>query len=191
MKLPDSEHFTRQWLIHGVTRDFRFEGVWALPTPGSKDDFPRLVRILTGFDEARRPGSLVGTLFSIRETVGRMFGWDGELAGSGRPSLRRRLPEELAHDAPPVTLPMGLVPLYQTDSEWAAELINKTVHGVVHVGWTQHGPGGYHGQIAMLVKPNGLLGRAYLAAIAPFRYLIIYPRLLSWVSREWSTYHNY
>ncbi|WP_101949357.1 DUF2867 domain-containing protein [Mycobacterium sp. 3519A] len=187
MKLPDSDHFSHHWLIHDFTRDFRFEGVWALPTPGGHDDFPRLVRILTGFDEARRPGSLVGALFAIREAVGRMFGWDGKLDGSGRPSLRRRLPAELAADPQAVTLPMGFVPLYQTDSEWAAELINKTVHGVVHVGWTQRGPGDYRGQIAMLVKPNGFLGRAYLAAIAPFRYLIIYPRLLSWVGRKWST----
>jgi len=30
--------------IHELTRDFRLEDVWALPTPGGPDDFPRLVQ---------------------------------------------------------------------------------------------------------------------------------------------------
>jgi hypothetical protein len=190
MKLAESEHFSRQWVIHGFTRDFRFEGVWALPTPGGPDDFPRLIRMLTSFDEARRPGSLVGTLLAIRESVGRALGWDGKVADPARPSLRSRLPPELAGHPTAVTLPMGLTPLYQTDGEWAAELINGTVHGIMHLGWTQDRSGNYRGQMAMLVKPNGLLGRAYLAAIAPFRYLIIYPRLLKWLGRKWLSYNS-
>jgi hypothetical protein len=190
MKLPDSEHFSRHWLIHGFTSDFRFEGVWALPTPGRPDDFPRLVQVLTAFDEARRPGSLVGVLFGIREAVGRALSWDSTIADPVRPSLRNRLPAELADHPPAVTLPLGLTPLYQTDGEFAAELINRTVHGIMHLGWTQDKSGSYHGQMAMLVKPNGLLGRAYLAAIAPFRYLIIYPRLLSWLDRKWLAYNS-
>jgi hypothetical protein len=190
MKLPESEHFSRQWLIHGFTSDFRFEGVWALPTPGGPDDFPRLVQMLTSFDEARRPGSLVGTLFAIRESLGRALGWDSRDADPIRPSLRNRLPPELADNPSAVTLPMGLTPVYQTDDEWAAELINGTVHGVMHLCWTQDRSGNYRGQMAMLVKPNGLLGRAYLAAIAPFRYLIIYPRLLNWLGRKWLSYNS-
>jgi len=190
MKLAEREHFSRQWLIHGFTRDFRFEGVWALPTPGGPDDFPRLIQILTTFDEARRPGSLVGTLFAIRESLGRAFGWDGKVADPVRPSLRNRLPPELAGHPSGVTLPMGLTPLYQTDGEWAAELINGTVHGIMHLGWTQDRSGNYRGQMAMLVKPNGLLGRAYLAVIAPFRYLIIYPRLLNWLGRKWLSHNS-
>ena len=34
MKLPKSAHFSRPWRIHELTRDFRLEDVWALPTPG-------------------------------------------------------------------------------------------------------------------------------------------------------------
>ena len=39
--------------------------------------------------------------------------------------------------------------------------------------------------MAVLVKPNGLLGRAYMAAILPFRYLIVYPRMLEEMGRRW------
>ncbi len=39
--------------------------------------------------------------------------------------------------------------------------------------------------MAVLVRPNGRLGTAYLAAIRPFRYLVVYPALLRRMEREW------
>ena len=80
---------------------------------------------------------------------------------------------------------MGSLPSIRLDDEWAAELINQTVHGVIHLGWVPDETGGYRGQMAILVKPNGLLGRAYMAAIMPFRYLIVYPRMLKGIGRKW------
>jgi hypothetical protein len=71
------------------------------------------------------------------------------------------------------------------EDEFAAELANETVHGVLHLGWVPDGAGGYRGQLAVLVKPNGLLGRAYLAAIKPFRHLVVYPAMLRQLEREW------
>jgi hypothetical protein len=56
---------------------------------------------------------------------------------------------------------------------------------VLHLGWVPDGAGGYRGQMAVLVKPNGLLGRAYMAAIKPFRHLIIYPQLIRGFGRAW------
>jgi hypothetical protein len=41
--------------------------------------------------------------------------------------------------------------------------------------------------MAILVKPNGVLGRAYMAAITPFRYAIVYPQMLKKIGREWAT----
>jgi hypothetical protein len=35
------------------------------------------------------------------------------------------------------------------------------------------------------VKPNGLLGTAYMAAIMPFRHLIVYPPLMREIGRNW------
>ena len=52
------------------------------------------------------------------------------------------------------------------------------MHGVMHLGWVSDGDGGYRGQMAVLVKPNGLFGDAYMAAIRPFRRLIVYPLML-------------
>ena len=39
--------------------------------------------------------------------------------------------------------------------------------------------------LAILVKPNGRLGRLYMLAIKPFRHLIVYPAMLRQIEREW------
>jgi hypothetical protein len=39
--------------------------------------------------------------------------------------------------------------------------------------------------LAVLVKPNGPLGDAYMAVIKPFRYLIVYPAMLREMGRRW------
>jgi hypothetical protein len=64
-------------------------------------------------------------------------------------------------------------------------MANRTVHAVMHIGWVPDESGGYRGQMAVLVKPNGLFGAAYMAAIKPFRYLIVYPALMRRFERGW------
>jgi hypothetical protein len=120
--------------------------------------------------------------------LGELFGWDSPDAGVGSrvPTLRDRLPVDL-RDAPsgPDFDTLPATPLYLLDDEWAAEVANRTVHGVIHMGWVPDGPAGYRGQMAILVKPNGLLGTGYMAAIRPFRHLIVYPAMMRELEREW------
>ncbi len=47
-------------------------------------------------------------------------------------------------------------PLYLLEDEWAAEMANRT--GTRSCTWVPDGSGGYRGQMAVLVKPNRLLG---------------------------------
>ena len=61
------------------------------------------------------------------------------------------------------------------------------MHGVLHVGWVPDGAGGWRGQMAVLVKPNGVLGNAYMAAIRPLRHAIVYPQMLRQIERRWRT----
>ena len=106
--------------------------------------------------------------------------------GSRVPTLRDRLPQDL-RDGPPGpdfdNLPFS--PLYLLDDEFAAEIANRTMHGVMHLGWVADGSGGYRGQMAVLVKPNGLLGSAYMAAVKPFRHLLVYPPMIRQIGRTW------
>ena len=80
--------------------------------------------------------------------------------------------------------------VFLTKDEFAAEMSNKTCHAVMHLTWVQDGSGGYRGQMAVLVKPNGLLGRLYMAAILPFRYVLVYPPLLKGIGKEWEGQAN-
>ena len=186
MKLPKTAHTSRPWRIHEIAYDFKLEDVWALPTPGGPDDFPQLVQQMTtggpSFSGAAR------ALWELRWKIGELLGWDKPDAGHGseRPTLRDRLPTDLRNgpsgpdfDALPFTS------LYQLEDEWAAEIVNRTVHGIMHIGWVPNATGGYHGQMAVLVKPNGVLGNAYMAAIKPFRYVVVYPALVRQIGREW------
>jgi Protein of unknown function (DUF2867) len=102
------------------------------------------------------------------------------------PTLRDRLPEDL-RDAPsgPDLRGLPFTPLYLLGDEFAAEIANRTMHGVLHLGWVPGHAGGYRGQMAVLVKPNGLLGALYMTAIRPFRYLIVYPAMLRQIERDW------
>ena len=101
------------------------------------------------------------------------------------PTLRDRLPPDL-RDAPsgPEFDALPFTPLYLLDDEWAAEVANRTVHGVMHVGWVPDGAGGYRGQMAVSSSRTAL-GSAYMAAIRPFRHRIVYPPLMREIGRAW------
>jgi hypothetical protein len=188
MMLANTAHTSRPWRIHEITPDFRLEDVWALPTPGGPDDFPRLVQQFASADPSQNLPGAARTLWALRWKIGELLGWDDEDDGVGSrvPTLRDRLPADL-RDAPPGpefdSLPF--TSLYLLEDEWAAEAANRTMHGVMHIAWVPDGNGGYRGQMAVLVKPNGLFGTAYMAAIRPFRHLIVYPPLMRLTEREW------
>lgn len=201
MRLPNSAHTARPWRIHELTRDFDLEDVWALPTPGGPDDFAKLVdgfaTLATSDAASPRPGvvAIAATmLFAIRWKLGAWFGWDDPDDGLDErvPSLRDRLPDDL-REAPagPDRPPFAAV--YRLDNEWAGEIANRTVHGVIHLSWVRDGPDvgdgvdSHHGQMAVYAKPNGRLGSAYMLVIRPFRHLLVYPALLGSIEQGWPT----
>ena len=186
MRLANTAHTSRSWRIHELTRDFRLEDVWALPTPGGPDDFPRLVQGIASGDPSQGSSGAVRMLFAIRWTLGKLLGWDGPDDGLGVrvPTLRDRLPLDL-REGPTGPNLRRFNSLYLLDDEWAAEIANRTVHGVMHIGWVPDGTGGYRGEMAVFVKPNGLLGTVYMAAIRPFRHLIVYPSMMRQIERSW------
>jgi hypothetical protein len=188
MRIPDLAHTSRPWRIHEIAPDFQVEDVWALPTPGGPDDFARLVRQTAEGDTSTNPSWAARTLFAIRWRLGELLGWDDPDSGVGSrvPTLRDRLPADL-RDAPtgPTFDTLPFTSVYLTEDEWAAELANRTVHAVLHLGWVPDGAGGYRGQMAVLVKPNGLFGRVYMAAIAPFRHVVVYPPLIRSIGQRW------
>ena len=190
MRLPNTAHTSKPWRIHDIAPDFRLEDVWALATPGRAEDFPLLVEGIAEGDPSQSPSCAVRTLFALRWQLGGLLGLDDPDTGIGErvPTLRDRLPADLRDREPgPDFSALPFKSLYLLDNEWAGEIANRTMHGVMHLGWVPDDDGGYRGQVAVLVKTNGLLGEAYMAAIKPFRYLLVYPPLLRQIEHEWRT----
>ncbi|MCT9093554.1 DUF2867 domain-containing protein [Streptomyces sp. ASQP_92] len=190
MRLLRTAHTELPWRIHEFTGDFTVEDVWALPTPGGPDDLKWLVgqvaEGIRGGVDGDTPVSRL--LFAVRWKLGALLGWDKADAGIGSriPSLRDRLPADLlAGPRGPDLGTSKFSSLYQREDEWAAEMANRTVHAVMHIGWVPDGAGGHHGRMAVLVRPNGRFGALYMAAIKPFRYLVVYPALMRTIGRQW------
>ena len=101
-------------------------------------------------------------------------------------TLRDRLPADLREGpAGPGFASLPFSPLYLTGDEFAAEVANRTMHGVMHLSWVPDDARGCRGQMAVLVKPNGRFGDAYMTAIRPFRHRLVYPPMLQELGRRW------
>jgi hypothetical protein len=189
MRLPNTDHTARPWRIHEITPDFRIEDVWAFRTPGAgPDDFPAMLAALRVAGGLNENPPVVRFLFAVRWKLGALFGWDRpEQSLGGRiESLVDRLPPDLRQDAAGAAVPnTPFTMVYELHDECAMELANKTVHDILHLGWVPTDDGEYELRMAALVKPNGLFGRLYLAAIKPFRYLIVYPAMTRRWERAW------
>lgn len=208
MRLPNAAHESRPWRIRAIAPDFTLEDVWTLPAVnGSVEDFQTAIEMAVSFDPANAESLPTRVLWGVRDRLGSWFGlgrisapidsgWDdaaGKLPipGKNETSLTDRLPDDLRNTAADLhfdSLPFA--PLYRTDFEFAAELSNQTVHGVMHLSWVDQGEGRYQGQMAVYVKPRGLFGKGYMALIKPFRYWIVYPALMRQIERAWNTRLN-
>ena len=187
MRLPNTAYISRPWRIHEIAPDFQLEDVWEFPGSVGPDDFPRAIELLAAYDTAESSSAAVRALFGLRWKLGALLGWDRPEAGLGSrvPTLRDRLPADLREKPGPEFASLPFTPLYLTDDEFAAEVANRTIHGIMHIGQVPDGIGGYRLQGAVLVKPNGLFGDAYMAAIRPFRHLIVYPALMREAQDVW------
>jgi hypothetical protein len=187
--LPNSAHTSRPWRIHEIATDFRLEDVWELPGVGGPDDFPRLVALIASLDPAQGSSRAARALWALRWKLGDLFGWDRPDAGLGArtPTLRDRLPSDM-RDVPvgPAFDSLPFTSLYLLEDEWAAEIANGTMHGVLHIGRVPDESGGFRARMAVLVKPNGLFGHASMAAIRPFRHLVVYPPMMRDAERAWA-----
>ncbi len=170
---------------------------------GGAEDFQALLELAASSDPANADSLPTRVLWRLRDRLGSWFGLgrisapadsgaDGAagklpIPGTNETSLAGRLPDDLRGTAADVDFgSLPFVPLYRTDAEFAAEMSNQTVHGVMHLAWVDQGEGRYQGQMAVYVKPRGRFGKGYMALIKPFRYWIVYPALMRQFERTWN-----
>jgi hypothetical protein len=203
LRLPTTAHTSGPWRIREIAPDFRVEDVWALPATGGAEDFEPLLEVMLSGGLPDSP--LFRALWWVRDQLGRWFdlgrisgpapgrhvprtGPPLPIPGTNEISLAERLPDDLRDTASDVRFEaVPFTALYRTDDEFAAEMSNRTVHSVMHLAWVAQGDGRYQGEMAVYVKPRGLLGEAYMAFIKPFRYFIVYPALMRHIEHEWTT----
>jgi hypothetical protein len=194
-------HESGPWRVREIAPDFTLEDVWALPTRGGAGDFETLLDLMASADPANAESLPTRTLWRARDRLGSLLDLgriavptkpDGAarklpIPGTSETSLAGRLPGDLRDTAADVRFQsLPFVPLYRTDVEFAAEVSNQTMHGVMHLAWVDQGEGRYQGQMAVYVKPRGPFGKGYMALIKPFRHWIVYPALMRQIEREWN-----
>ncbi len=190
-RLKTSRHGDLPWRIGEVAPDFKLIDAWALPARGTLKEFSDLVEILANLDSSADDNSRPSrALFAVRAWLGQRLGWDKEIntlpiPGCEETSLRERLPDDLDAEKDDTVGESPFRPVYRTKDEWAVELSNGTVHGILHLGWVPRTDGTYSGQMGVYVKPRGWFGPVYMALIAPFRHLIVYPAMMRRIGRAW------
>jgi hypothetical protein len=202
-RLPNAAHESRPWRIREIAPDFTVEDVWALPVQGGAEDFRSLIELVASGDPADSDSLPARFLWRLRDLLGKWLGLgrisapaDGgpddaggrlPIPGTEETSLCERLPDDLRNTTADLNFgSLPFEPLYRTDVEFAAEISNQTVHGVMHLAWVDQGEGRYQGQMAVYVKPRGPLGKGYMALIKPFRHWIVYPALMRQAERRWN-----
>jgi hypothetical protein len=202
MRISNAAHESRPWRIREIAPDFTVEDVWALPAYGGAEDFQTLLEQMVASDPANANSLPTRVLWRVRDRLGEWFGLgrilppaqgargDGPgklpIPGTHETSLSDRLPDDLRDTAADLDFrSLPFAPLYRTDDEFAAEMSNQTVHGVMHLAWVDQGDGRYQGQMAVYVKPRGPLGKGYMELIKPFRHWVVYPALMRQIERTW------
>lgn len=200
MRVSPDVHLADPWRIHDVVRDFRLEDVWDLPSVrGRSEEFVDFVDMTARFDPFQADSTPTRLLWRLRDRVGHWTGL-GRISGtrSGSPeslpipgthqqSIAERLPAALRGSAERVRFEhLPFEPLYLTSDEFAAEISNRTVHGVMHLAWVEAADGLWSVRMAVYVKPRGTLGQAYMALIKPFRWWIVYPAIEGQIERAWA-----
>lgn len=192
MRVPNADHSAHPWVIEQIAPDFTLLDAWALPVHGRREDFASFLEVGAAVDPARASSTPTRALFAVRARLGEWFRWDDApntrlIPGCAETTLAARLPAQLRNSAGAVAANAhGFVPLYRTDTEYAAELSNATVHGVLQLAWVEERSDRYRGQLAVYVKPRGVFGSAYLRLIAPFRHLVVYPALTRQMGIAWN-----
>jgi hypothetical protein len=129
----------------------------------------------------------VRTLFAIRRTLGRVFGWDkGSEQWDDELYSNRLTQEDRARSLVSPGAEDGLMRIvYVFPYESLSEVRNATVHAFSCFA-LRPTMNGYRLYWAIYVKPIGAWTSTYMRVIDPFRRAVVYPAVLQRVRRTWS-----
>ena len=164
--------------------------VWAVDLPSPRagitlDEFLRAAN-----ERLYSPTPVVRGLLDLRLLIGRLFGWDRPRPSTqAEPTFADRLTDaDRARSLAAAGLcegPNGLFRVvYRFENEKLVELINLTVHAAALSALVETADS-YRFYFAVYVRSVDQLTPVYMAAIDPFRKLIVYRSLLRSVRSNW------
>jgi Protein of unknown function (DUF2867) len=131
------------------------------------------------------PSPLVRVLLNIRFFVGRIFGWDNEPATIVTFTSRLTDADRSRSLISPGSRDGYFRVVYRFENEQLVELINRTAHAAALTALVET-PTVYRFYFAVYVRNVSRFTPFYMAVIAPFRKLIVYPSLLRSVRDRWN-----
>jgi len=187
MRIDPAEFRARPLRVHALLHDVPLEDAWAVPLSGGAAG--RTIQDLQAVMVAGRqtsPGLVQGLLW-LRARIGALFGWDQPRPAWNAESYAGRLsPADRARSLVAPGTPDGSFRLlYRFEDEQLSELRNSTVHAFASLS-IRPAPGGYLAYLGIFVRPVHRFTRLYMAAIAPFRRLIVYPAVIRKIQTTWA-----
>jgi hypothetical protein len=187
MRLDPDEFRARPLRVHALLYDMPLEDAWAVPLSGGGAG--RTVQDVRAVMLAGRETApaVVRGLFGLRRRIGAVFGWDDQRPAWNAESYADRLsPEDRARSLVAPGTPDGSFRLlYRFEDEQLSELRNATVQAFASLSIRQTS-GGYLAYLGVFVQPVHRFTRLYMAAIAPFRRLVVYPAIIRKVQGAWA-----
>ena len=182
------EEFERLPLrVHAFLAGVPLHDAWAVDLPRTRGGITLAEFLRRTGNLFQRPSAAVKALLSVRFFVGGVFGWDRVAPDSVAQSFARRLTnEDRARSLVPPGTPDGLFRIvYRFENEQLDEVVNRTVHAGALSALVEADVG-YRFYFAVYVREVSPFTPLYMAAIDPFRKLIVYPELLRGVTAQWS-----
>jgi hypothetical protein len=182
------EDFERLHLrIHAFLAGVPLHDVWTVDLPHARPGITLAEFLRRAGPLFRRPPPAVQALLSLRFFIGGLFGWDQPPPDSVSESFARRLTDaDRARSLAPAGTPDGLFRIvYRFENEQLAEIINRTAHAGALSALAETATG-YRFYFAVYVREVSPLTPLYMAAIDPFRKLIVYPALLGSIADQWT-----
>lgn len=176
--------------VHQFLAGVPLHDVWAVDLPSPRagitlDEFLRAAK-----ERVFTPTPVVRGLLRLRLLIGRLFGWDRPRTSTqATPTFSDRLTDaDRARSLASAGVrkgPNGLFRVvYRFENEELLEVINRTVHAAA-LSTLVETPNSYRFFFAVYVRSLGPLTPLYMAAIDPFRKLIVYPSLLRSTRMNW------
>lgn len=189
MNISDKDHFEQMPLFaHKFLAGVPMTSLYRLDLPGGRIGMTVLeIKEAVGFNtEQLEAGAITKSLFWLRGWIGRVFRWDDDDKLAQSVSFLPRLTaDEIGRSRIEPGRKEGISRvLYCFENEFAAEIINKTVHcfWVMAVEPTANG---YALYMAVYVRKLNWFTPIYMALVGPMLKWIIYPALNRSVIRHW------